>query len=72
MDRRGLRAILVLGLAVVPLLVLLAPRGQVGGPALAAGAPGSPDSSMAGSTTLAAVGPTAIPASPGWNTSDFR
>jgi hypothetical protein len=67
MDRRGLRAIVVLGLAVVPLLVLLAPRGQVAKPASAAGATGGPHSSMAGSTTFAAVGPTAIPASSPWD-----
>jgi hypothetical protein len=67
MDRRGLRAIFVLGLAVVPLLVLLAPRAQDGEPASAAGASGGPHSSMAGSTTFAAVGPTAIPASSVWN-----
>jgi hypothetical protein len=67
MDRRGLRAIGVLGLAVVPALVLLAPRAQVGGPASAAGASGDPHSSMAGPTTFAAIGPTAIPASPPWD-----
>jgi hypothetical protein len=46
MDRRGLRAKFVLGLAVVAL-----PMGSV---------TGDPHSSMAGSTSFAAVGPTAI------------
>ena len=53
---------MVLGLAVVPILVLLAPRAQVEGAASATGATGGPQSSMAGPTTFAAVGPTAIPA----------
>ena len=65
MDRRGLRAILVLGLALVPLLVLLGPRAGAGSPAAVAGATDGPHSSMAGPTTFAAVGPTAIPASSG-------
>ena len=63
MDRRRLRAIIVLVVAVVPALVLLAPRGQNGGAASAA-ASGGPDASMAGPTTFAAIGPTASP-SPG-------
>jgi len=71
MDRRGLRAIIVLGLAVVPLLVLLAARAQVGGFAAAAAASaaasGGPQSSMAGPTTFAVIGPTAIQASRGWD-----
>ena len=62
MDRRGLRAIFVLGLALVPALVLLAPRAQDESAAAVAGATGGPQSSMAGPTTFAAVGPTAIPA----------
>ena len=52
----------MLGLALVPLLVLLGPRAGVGSPAAGAGATGGPHSSMAGPTTFAAVGPTAIPA----------
>ena len=60
MDRRPLRAIIVLVVAVVPALVLLAPREQNEGAASAA-ASGGPDSSMAGPTSFAAIGPTAIP-----------
>ena len=55
----------MLGLALVPLLVLLGPRADAGSPAAVAGATGGPHSSMAGPTTFAAVGPTAIPASSG-------
>ncbi len=54
----------MLGLALVPLLVLLGPRAQDGSPAGVARATDGPHSSMAGSTTFAAVGPTAIPAAP--------
>ncbi len=52
---------LVLGLAAVPLLVLLGPRPADGEGTAAAGATGDPHSSMAGPTTFAAIGPTAIP-----------
>jgi outer membrane biosynthesis protein TonB len=67
MDRRGLRAIVVLVAAAVPALVLLAPRGHDGNPASAAGATDGPHSSMAGPTTPAAIGPTATPASRVWD-----
>ena len=67
MDRRRLRAIIVLGVAVVPALVLLAPRGQSERPASAAAASDGPDSSMAGPTSFAAIGPTAIPGSSVWD-----
>jgi hypothetical protein len=60
MDRRGVRAILVLGLAVIPLTVLLGPRPSDAG-LDAAGTPGGSHSSMAGPTTFGAIGPTAIP-----------
>jgi hypothetical protein len=66
MDRRRLRAIIVLVVAVVPALILLAPRGQNPGKASAA-ASGGPDSSMAGPTSLSGIGPTAIPASSVWD-----
>ncbi len=52
MDRRGARALLVLAVAVVPLLVLLAPRAQPGSDATAADNPGGPSSSMAGPTAI--------------------
>jgi hypothetical protein len=67
MDRRRLRAIFVLGLAVVPLTFLLGPHAQGAKPATAAAATGGPHSSMAGPTTFASIGPTATPASPEWN-----
>jgi hypothetical protein len=67
MDRRGFRAIVVLALAAVPATALLAPRAQVGDDARAAGATGGPHSSMAGPTSFAAIGPTAIPASSVWD-----
>jgi hypothetical protein len=67
MDRRGQRAIFVLAIAIVPMLVLLAPRAQPGTAADAAARPGGPSSSLAGSTTFAVIGPTAIPASSVWN-----
>jgi hypothetical protein len=67
MDRRGLRAILVLGLAITPLMALLVVRADVASPVSAAVALGGPHSSMAGSTTFAAVGPTAIPGSSVWD-----
>ncbi len=66
MDRRRIRAIIVLVVAVAPALVLLAPRGQNGRTATAA-ASGGPDSSMAGPTTFAAIGPTAIAGSSVWD-----
>ncbi len=66
MDRRGLRAIVVLAAVAVVGSVLLAARGQGGRPASATGA-GGPDSSMAGSTTFAAIQPTAIPGSGSWD-----
>jgi hypothetical protein len=66
MDRRGLRAIFVLGLALVPLLTLLGLRADAGRPAAVAAATGDPHSSMAGPTTFAAIGPTATPAASPW------
>ena len=57
----------MLAVALVPVLVLLAPRAQDGDPGGAAAASGGPHSSMAGSTTFAAVGPTAIPGSSVWD-----
>jgi hypothetical protein len=65
MDRRGLRAILVLSIAAVPLLVVLAPRAASVSPA-SADAPAGPKS-LAGPVALAAIGPTAIPASTTWD-----
>jgi hypothetical protein len=66
MDRRGLRAIFVLGLALVPLLTLLGLRADAGRPAAVAAATGDPHSSMAGPTTFATIGPTATPAASPW------
>ena len=57
----------MLVLAAVPATFLLAPRVPDGSPATAAGATGGPHSSMAGPTTFAAIGPTAIPASSVWD-----
>ncbi len=57
----------MLALAVTPLLVLLTVRGPGGEPATAALAAGGPHASMAGSTTFAVAGPTAIPATSVWN-----
>jgi hypothetical protein len=67
MDRRGLRAIVGLVAVAVAGLVLLAPRGQSERPATAEDAGGGPHSSMAGPTTFAAIGPTAIPKSTIWD-----
>ncbi len=55
----------MLGLAVVPLIVLLGPRASDGSPA--AGASDGSHASMAGPSTFAAIGPTAIPGSSVWN-----
>ena len=67
MDRRGARALLVLVVAVFPLVVLIVLRAQPGSDATAAGKPTGPTPSMAGPTTFAAVGPTAIPGSSTWD-----
>ena len=56
----------MLAVAFVPLVALLVPRTQPASVTTAAGQPAGPSSSMAGSTTFGAVGPTAIPASSGW------
>jgi hypothetical protein len=62
MDRRSPRAGVLLALVAVS-AVLLATWAGLGGIAPTGAAIGGPHSSMAGSTTLAAVGPTAIPPS---------
>jgi hypothetical protein len=67
MDRRGLRAIIVLVAVAVVGLVLVVARDQPGRPTSAAGATGGPHSSMAGPTTSALIGPTAIPGSSIWD-----
>jgi hypothetical protein len=61
MDRRGLRAIVVLVAVAVVAAWLLAPSEPGGRPASAINARGGPDSSMAGSISSTAIGPTAIP-----------
>jgi len=66
MDRRGLRAVVVLAAVAVIGSVLLAAREPGRRPTSATG-PGSPDSSMAGPVPSAAIGPTAIPGSSGWD-----
>jgi hypothetical protein len=67
MDRRGLRAIVVLVAVTVIAVVLLAPRGRAPLSAEATSASGGPHSSMAGPTSSAAIGPTAIPGSSIWD-----
>jgi hypothetical protein len=64
MGPRG-RALAVFGLAIVPLAVLMAPH--PGNHLQGTAAIGGPHSSMAGPTTFAAIGPTAIPASSVWD-----
>jgi hypothetical protein len=63
MDRRGLRAIVPLVAVAVVGAWLLASRGPGDRPASATSASGGPDASMAGPTSFAAIGPTAIPGS---------
>ena len=65
MDRRGLRAIVVLAAAALVTSILVVADERVGGPTTATGA-GGPDS-LAGPTTFAAIGPTAIPGSNLWD-----
>ena len=67
MDRRGLRAIVVLVAVAVVAAWLLAPNEPGGRPASAINARGGPDSSMAGSISSTAIGPTAIPGSSVWD-----
>jgi hypothetical protein len=67
MDRRALRAIVVLVAVAVVGLVLVVARDQPGRQTSAAGASGGPHSSMAGPTTSALIGPTAIPGSSTWD-----
>jgi len=63
MDRRGLRAIVVPVAVPVVAAWLHTPTEPGGRPASAINAQGGPDSSMAGSITSTAIGPTAIPGS---------
>ena len=65
MDRRGLRAIVVLAAAALVTSILVVADERVGGPTTATGS-GGPDS-LAGPTTFAAIGPTAIPGSNLWD-----
>ncbi|HEY4227724.1 MAG TPA: PT domain-containing protein [Candidatus Limnocylindrales bacterium] len=66
MDRRSPRASLLLALVAVSAILLTTWAG-FGGIVPTGAAPGGPQSSMAGSTSLQAVGPTAIPGTSVWN-----